>query len=96
MADRIVSGIPLARAIVAKVGQRLADNELILSVRDGLMASEFLARYDVVDDQPDLENIAKGVRLFMETARDLMSVEMFQVFSMRLATNTYLKELMAG
>ena len=94
--NRIVSGIPLARAIVAKVGQRLSDDELTLTVRDGLMASEFLARYDVADDHQNLEDIGKGVRLIMETARDLMSVHMYQVFSMRLATNAYLKELMGN
>jgi len=93
VAERIVSGIPVARRILERVSERLEADELPLSARDALAAAEFLERYDC-EGVLDQGAILSAIRALMDEARAVMNIDQWAIFSRNVWTNEVIRGAM--
>lgn len=94
--DSLIDGITLARTVVQKTFEALADNTIQVELKDGLAAAKFLAEMGDYDEGgADMMAVTEAFMTYHEVAEEFMEPEQFAAFGKALATNPVLKALAA-
>lgn len=92
-ADQIADGVALARVVVQRSFQAIAEGKLEPTVADGIAAAKILQQTGVNDEQTDKASYVEAFIVYMETAQALMSPEQFAAFGQSLSSNAVLQGL---
>lgn len=94
--DSVIDGVTLARTVVEKTFQRIANGEIEPGVRDGLRAFKMLADYGEYDEGgADMMAITEAFMVYHENAQAFMTPEQFEAFGQALESSPVLKSLAA-
>lgn len=94
MGQRFVDGILVAKMVLAKGQEGLALGHLQPDVKETLAAAKFLHEVEQAEkNDQDTEIWAQAMQIYFESARELMSDEMWIKFTSMLTTNPILRRL---
>jgi hypothetical protein len=91
--DQIADHVALARVVVQRSFQAIADGTLEPTVSDGIAAAKLLQATGVDDEQTDKAAYVEAFIIYMETASKFMGQDEFAAFAMSLSANPVLKAL---
>lgn len=96
-AEELVDGVSLAKVVVMKTFEAIADGTAIPGVRDGLRAMKLLSDLGEYDGGGDMDMVAmtEAFMIYHETAQATMDVDQFERFQTMLENNPALKALEA-
>ena len=85
--------LDLCRAVVGRVNQRIVVGTLEPGVRDAIAAAALLAKFDPGPPDTSERDVLEAFTAYHDTARELLSPEMFREFGHRLSANPLLARL---
>ena len=94
-ANQIADHVALARVVVQRSFERIANGSLEPTVADGIAAAKILQQTGVNDEQVDKAVYVEAFIQYMQTAQQVMSKEQFTAFGQSLAKNQTLRALVA-
>jgi hypothetical protein len=93
--DAVVDEVALARTVVHRTFEEIADGSLRPTVADGVAAARLLHQMGVDDAGMDRDLWVEAFMAYHDTARRVMSSDQFRQFGQDLAANPLLRSLQA-
>jgi hypothetical protein len=91
--DQIADHVALARVVVQRSFQGIADGTLEPTVADGIAAAKILQQSGVNDEEVDKAVYVEAFIQYMQTAQQIMNPEQFVAFGQSLSKNQTLRAL---
>lgn len=93
--DQIADHVSLARVVVNRSFQAIAEGRLEPTVADGIAAARILQQTGVNDEETDKASYVQAFVIYMQNAQRIMSPEQFVAFGQSLSVDPVLKGLVA-
>lgn len=93
--NRLDDHISFLRLGVHDVMTRMASRQLQPDIKDGIAMAKALSQIDIDKETEDnLSQYVTGLRVFLETAREVMDAKQFKEFSTKVLANETIRALM--